>query len=145
MRAPQHRGTARYKTLIWTSSIIRKRQGTFFRALTSIVATSYDVKQTSHDLLPEKCSCTSAVRSSFDEACSFNTLRDGSHRANSFCHPDNVVFGTNTKWGPFTDEYSSRYPNILIDWRVLPRPISSAKMPFKPLWRNRIIQFRPAS
>ena len=56
----------------------------------------------------------------------------GHQRLNSFIQLPSVDLGTTTMCGPVMPRYSLRYPRSEIVWSVLPRPISSARMPLMP-------------
>ena len=60
--------------------------------------------------------------------CNLIAVSVGAQRSNSFIQLLKVLFGTMIKCGPVTFLYSNIYTNIEIDCKVLPRPISSAKI-----------------
>ena len=60
--------------------------------------------------------------------CNLTADNVGAQRSNSFIQLLKVLFGTMIKCGPVTFLYSNIYTKIEIDCKVLPRPISSAKI-----------------
>jgi hypothetical protein len=56
-----------------------------------------------------------------------------------------ILKRTRMRCGPFTFSNSYKYARIEMDCRVLPRPISSAKIPLMPFSWFRISQFKPSS
>mmetsp|Transcript_598 Transcript_598/g.2314 ORF Transcript_598/g.2314 Transcript_598/m.2314 type:complete len:290 (+) Transcript_598:1952-2821(+) len=125
------------------SSMMMYRQWNFFSAFFSLMTISYDVTQTSN--FPGcRCSAICALRISA-LPWNLNARIIGHHRLNSFIQFPSVDFGTTTMCGPVIPRYSERYPSMEMVCSVLPRPISSAKMPLMPWSNRRIIQFKPAS
>lgn len=61
-----------------------------------------------------------------------NTLRSGQNLASSFYQLWRVVTGTTIRKGPQTFFFSAKCAINEIAWIVLPKPISSAKIPLIP-------------
>ncbi len=59
-------------------------------------------------------------------------LRRGTKRASSCCQLCSVDAGAMTRNGPQMPCTSAKYARSEIDWIVLPRPISSARIPLMP-------------
>lgn len=85
-----------------------------------------------------------ALRSSF--VPSIRTERmTGHHFFNSRIQLPTTLLGTMIKWGPLLPRLSRKYANRDIVWRVLPNPISSARMPLMPWSWSFTRKFRPSS
>ena len=69
------------------------------------------------------------------------TLNAGAHFLNSISQFNITLVGTTTKCGPQCPRSTARYASIEIVIRVLPNPISSARIPFKRLSYSAIIHF----
>ena len=78
-------------------------------------------------------------------AISLTTLQQGSHFLNSFYQLPSVILGAIMICGPLI--FLNYFMKEIIEmvWIVLPRPMSSAKIPLMPLSYKEIIQFRPTS
>ena len=63
-------------------------------------------------------------------------LKAGHHLLNSISQLMMILVGTITRWGPHTPLERARWARNAMVWIVLPRPISSANIPFIfLLWR----------
>jgi hypothetical protein len=76
----------------------------------------------------------------------YDTVRScGHHLRSSFSQLPRVESGTTTRKGPDTLCTACRYARKELDCTVLPRPISSARMPFLSRHQLEAIQLSPMS
>eukprot|EP00965_Chrysotila_dentata_P161439 5331643-Pleurochrysis_carterae.AAC.2 len=99
-------------------------------------AISYVVTTTSKDVKSARSSDLISSRSRFSPEWSRTTRSDGTKRLNSLTHEPSTDNGATTSDGPVIPHSNLRKPRNAITWNVLPRPISSARMPLMP-WRSR--------
>mmetsp|Transcript_56160 Transcript_56160/g.93277 ORF Transcript_56160/g.93277 Transcript_56160/m.93277 type:complete len:232 (+) Transcript_56160:2688-3383(+) len=138
----------------WASSTIKYFHFTEERNLTSLMAMSYDVMSTpacsfapflSFLVLRTFLAKSSRIvwRSSLVPWYSTDGM-NGHHLASSFCQLASVDRGATMRNGPnsFFSHRWARKPMVII---VLPRPISSARMPLIPFLNNEINQLTPTS
>mmetsp|Transcript_46273 Transcript_46273/g.121380 ORF Transcript_46273/g.121380 Transcript_46273/m.121380 type:complete len:267 (+) Transcript_46273:515-1315(+) len=103
---------------------------------------SYEVMQTSKPPGTRSSAMRRARSSLSPWKCT--TLNTGAQFLNSRTQFVSVDLGASTRYGalyPFTSRSQQRSE---IHWSVLPRPISSARMPLIPFWYRLAIQFSPA-
>lgn len=117
--------------ILWASSMMIYSQLNFYKALIQILTPSKVVMHTSN--FP---GYSSFFRIS--SLCSFlairlSTLHWGSHLLNSAIQLPTTDLGIKIKWTPLIDLNSRKKLINEIVWTVLPRPISSAKMPLIPV------------
>lgn len=78
------------------------------------------------------------------EAWNLYTFSAGHQCFNSRNQLPITDLGHTTKCGPLIPNVNFKYANSAIVWNVLPRPISSAKMPFTPRENKLSSQFTPS-
>mmetsp|Transcript_19708 Transcript_19708/g.58648 ORF Transcript_19708/g.58648 Transcript_19708/m.58648 type:complete len:214 (-) Transcript_19708:276-917(-) len=104
---------------------------------------SYEVTRTSK--VPGWRSSRRQRARSFLSPSSLTGRMVGHHLRNSRIQLLQTDLGTMTMCGPVSPRDSCRYASSEMDWSVLPRPISSARMPLMPLSCSFTSQLRPSS
>mmetsp|Transcript_8046 Transcript_8046/g.19964 ORF Transcript_8046/g.19964 Transcript_8046/m.19964 type:complete len:224 (-) Transcript_8046:664-1335(-) len=112
------------------SSMMTYRQWNFLSAFFSRMTISYDVTHTSKQ---PGCMCSAICPARISALpWNLNARIMGHQRLNSFIQLPSVDFGTTTMCGPVMPRYSFKYPSSEMVCNVLPRPISSARIPLMP-------------
>mmetsp|Transcript_5182 Transcript_5182/g.21338 ORF Transcript_5182/g.21338 Transcript_5182/m.21338 type:complete len:204 (+) Transcript_5182:1555-2166(+) len=131
----------------WPSSTTRYLKSNLDSGVRSMMHTSYDVTMTGKSSVFWRCRESSVRRSSartFLPPWYWSTWIDGVHLRNSLTQFGNVASGAAMMIGPETF-ISRRCATSAMTWIVLPRPISSARMPESPFSYNVAIHRRPST
>mmetsp|Transcript_5181 Transcript_5181/g.21328 ORF Transcript_5181/g.21328 Transcript_5181/m.21328 type:complete len:333 (+) Transcript_5181:1093-2091(+) len=126
------------------SSMTRYSQSILQSAPFSLRTPSYDVTHTSNDEVSAMSSRMMRARSSF-EPSSLTVRVVGHHFLNSRIQLLTTDLGTMQMCGPVVSRASARYARSEMVCSVLPRPISSARMPESPFSYNVAIHRRPST
>mmetsp|Transcript_19762 Transcript_19762/g.49900 ORF Transcript_19762/g.49900 Transcript_19762/m.49900 type:complete len:250 (+) Transcript_19762:1043-1792(+) len=124
------------------SSTTRKAHEILRRGAASSASTSYVVTQTLK--VPGRSSCCTVCWRASLSPCSLTTLSAGHHFANSRCQLPSTESGTMTRCGLRSSRSSVVTPRTETVCSVLPRPISSARIPLSLREASASIQLRPS-
>mmetsp|Transcript_88713 Transcript_88713/g.251436 ORF Transcript_88713/g.251436 Transcript_88713/m.251436 type:complete len:221 (-) Transcript_88713:616-1278(-) len=150
----------RMRHLIFAMALCRSVSG-FLRRWPSSTITSCHSSLSSHSL---RCTCSKFVTRTCGREppasarraakaalrppgspASTRVQRPGANLASSCCQCESVDFGATTRCGPMFPLRSWTCSSRAIAWTVFPRPISSARMPWRPLAKSEASHSRPSA
>ena len=129
--------------ILWASSMMMYCHENRFNAFRHSRIASKVVMQTSK--LPGKSSFLMISSLNSFLAIKLHILIYGHHLLNSWIQFPTTDLGMMIRWCPLIFLFSLRKAMREIVWMVLPKPISSARMPFIPVSNKLIIQLSPSS